>query len=778
MTQHRPPTPIELARAYVARGWRPFPVPHESKVPGPWGAKTASEPNDAMLRLWFPEGQPMNIGIGCKGSDLLVVDEDAPGELDRLCVDLGTVLPPTYIVHTRKGRHFYFRDTERIMGNRTKVGGRAIDVRAGRADNYGGYVVAAGSFVRGEDGALTEYLAEDSHADVAELPGWLRAWLTQTADGNTAAAPTGLATVTPLVRSDRTFTTAQANDYLENQAWARIREAQSGTRNDALYRAAVVVGHFLGARGNEGGARAKLRELALRAGLGPDEVEKTITSGLQFGAREPYTIADPPPSTGDPAPPRLDVADAAPATVPDAFLLPREIWAATPKLKHIYQAAMAQLTCPDAVLHATLAILASLVHHGTRVHTGKRPSVLSYYFAPVAPSGGGKSEALACARELLQGWSDERFAINGHNGQDYIDGPVGSGEGLIEAFIDDVHEDVIDPETKQPALDNNGNVKTRKVRKQARHNALFHTDEGRQVLAIDSRKGATVLAVLCELWSGAVAGQTNADKDRSRKLPAGTYTVGMLLGFQTTTIDPLFADEAGGAPQRFAFAPATYSPHADDLDAEDEEWPGALRLEVNPGPVQVHLGPDERREVRRHVRLQSAGRTQGGPLDGHRMLLRCRVAALLALLHANTVGAERLDVSTEMWELAGTVVNYSCAVRDHLAASGQRRKATEAQAADERTVRRQVQAARSTAEDAEQRKAARIERVAAVVARRVLVAGADGATSTQARDAVGGRDRDALGDATAEAITRGWVVRGEGNRARLYPGPQSGDVPR
>jgi hypothetical protein len=738
-------------------------------VPGAWGAKTASTPTDAMLRLWFPDGQPMNIGIGCKGSNLLVVDEDAPGELDRLCAELGTTLPDTYTVHTRKGRHFYFRDVERIMGNRTKVGGRAIDVRAGKADNYGGYVVAAGSFVLGEDGTTIEYLAQDSASEVAELPGWLRAWLTQTPDEGATVTPRLETTRGPAPTSgDRRFTDAQAKVYIEREVFDRLRRATPGGRNDALNAASVALGHFIaGGFGPEASARIRLRTLALEIGLGPEEVEATITSGFSYGMRTPYVrVAEataPIPAITEVEPDRGDLG---------RFLLPRETWNATPELKHIYQAAMAQLTCPDAVLHATLAILASMLHHGTRVHTGKRPSVLSYYFAPVAPSGGGKSEALACARELLQDWTDDRFAIVGADG--YVDGPVGSGEGLIEAFIDDVHEDIIDPETKQPSLDNNGNVKTRKVRKQARHNALFHTDEGRQVLAIDSRKGATVLAVLCEMWSGAVAGQTNADKDRSRKLAAGSYVVGMLLGFQAATIDPLFADEAGGAPQRFAFAPAVYPPHADDLDAEDEPWPGALELAVRSGPIQVHLGDEEKRAVRRHVRLQAAGRAQGGPLDGHRMLMQCRVAALLAILHADTVATdvERLDVPRQLWELAGTIVEHSCNVRDHLAATGVRRKEAAAQAADERMTRRQVQAARSVAEDVEARAAARVERVAAVLARRVLKVGE--ATGRALRDAVASRDKSVFEDALQHGVDRDWIIEREGH---YRPGPRVGDIP-
>jgi hypothetical protein len=347
------------------------------------------------------------------------------------------------------------------------------------------------------------------------------------------------------------------------------------------------------------------------------------------------------------------------------FLLPSEVWDGSPVMKHIHAAAMARITCPDAVLHGALAIIASKLYYASRVDTGKRPSVLNYFYAPIGPSGGGKTESFATARELLDGWADERAAQ--HETGMFIDAPLGTGEGLIEAFMGNKEVPKL-AENGKPLTDGLGRPEMKTERAQIRHNALFVADEGRQVLAIDSRKGATVLSTLCELWSGSVVGQTNAEAARTRKLEAGTYAVGIILGFQLSTIDGLFDDEAGGAPQRFAYSPAVYPAHADNIDQDPPPWPGGLHLDIPDEPVTVTLGDTQRREVVRHLRLKAAGMVDEGPLDGHRMLLKCRTAALLALLHGETT------VSDDMWWLADQVVGKSCELRDWLADGRKRRE--------------------------------------------------------------------------------------------------------
>jgi hypothetical protein len=92
---------------------------------------------------WEKHGDLANIGVSCGPSGLVVLDEDAPGEIDRWCVTYGVALPATYTVDTGRGRHLYFRwdhTTQRIGNSPKAMDGFKIDVRGD-----GGFVVAEGS---------------------------------------------------------------------------------------------------------------------------------------------------------------------------------------------------------------------------------------------------------------------------------------------------------------------------------------------------------------------------------------------------------------------------------------------------------------------------------------------------------------------------------------------------------------------------------------------------------------------------------------------------------
>ncbi len=313
------PSALELARRYAARGWRPFPIPHGVKKPNEeWGVKVASPPTDAMLRLWFPEGRPLNVGIGVKFSGLFVLDEDTAGELERLCHDLGEELPQTYTVHTSAGRQLYYatdydEDNAHVLRNRVDVGGYDIDTR-GTGGQYGGFVVAAGSL----HPSGVEYLAQDDAAAVAPLPAWVVDWL-ESVDANKAAPSPAAGAVPPLgntprpgapglgnmpgpqrvQNAPRVFTPAQAQAYVNDQCVAPLRAARPGTRNHTLNTSAMVLGHFLPAFWAEAdGAEALLRvagEIGLVAEDGEAQCRASIASGLRAGMAEPYTRVDPAP---------------------------------------------------------------------------------------------------------------------------------------------------------------------------------------------------------------------------------------------------------------------------------------------------------------------------------------------------------------------------------------------------------------------------------------------------------------------------------------------------
>ncbi len=617
-----------------------------------WRHEDAWSNDPGLIRAWWVD-RPCSFAIrtGAAGG-VDVIDLDVKADKDGVTwwAEQGHPLGSMIVNTPSGGLHMYVPNCG--LPTSASQFGPGVDTRGD-----GGLVFAPGAYIEGEPGRYEVQGALVAVHDLTPLPDELAAAIRASTPDSSKHRTDGAITM-----KDYPVAVQLTRAAVDKVAAMPLHTAGS-TFRDAQMGAAMMLGRLAEAGACDvEWAREQIEAATLQVwpnGLSAAD-EKNIESGLRDGPRkERWRWRNPDQAASD-----TSGADAAEPELSGRGLLPRETWDRSAVLNHIYRAAMATLTCPDAVLYSVLAIIASYVHHGSRVQTGVRPSTLSFYFTAIGTSGGGKSEALSVARDLLERWCEDRFAI--HGGDGYFDGPVGSGEGLVEAFMGEVRVPVMDPDTGEQKVDGNGNPETKKGRGQARHNALFHSDEGRQVLAIDSRKGATVLAILCEMWSGSVAGQTNADKDRTRRLGRGTYVLGLLLGFQPATIDALFDDAAGGAPQRFAFAPVAYPPHA---DAETfVEWPGCLVPDIPVTPLTVELKAEHRAEVRAHRRLKAAGKVdEANPLDGHRMLLRVRTAALLALLHGVTA------VDDDLWEMAGLMVERSCILRDHLAGQAQRR---------------------------------------------------------------------------------------------------------
>lgn len=187
-----PPHPYmpAVARELVRRGLAVFPIPTWGRVPSPGWQRTVTVDLDRVDEM-FAGGQ--NVGVGCRASDVVVLDLDkphgtpvmaggnAPGAdgvagWDELCARRGQAPPVTFTVVTpHGGRHLYFQApfdavVTSSSGPRPELP-PGIDVRApGRRS--GGYVLGAGSQV--PDGRYR--VAQD--VPIAPLPGWLCALLT------------------------------------------------------------------------------------------------------------------------------------------------------------------------------------------------------------------------------------------------------------------------------------------------------------------------------------------------------------------------------------------------------------------------------------------------------------------------------------------------------------------------------------------------------------------------------------------------------------------------
>lgn len=418
--------------------------------------------------------------------------------------------------------------------------------------------------------------------------------------------------------------------------------------------------------------------------------------------------------------------------------LPEEFWRARPALSHIRQAAHSRQRSAEAVLGSVLARAAAIAPHTLRLPPIVGSAVpLSFYVATIAVTGIGKSSGSAIACELVPApaWVADNL-------------PIGSGEGIAEVLFDWVSEP-----------DENG--KSRRVKRQTRHNAFLFIDEGDVVFDIGQRKGATLLPTLRTAWTGGTLGQTNASEERKRIVPAGSYSYGIVLGLQPARAAQLLTDAPAGTPARFAFTSA----HDPTVPDTPPAWPGALRWEP-PSRAEVAGGitltPAVEAEVRAADLARIRGRVSVDALDAHGTLLRLKAAALLAVLDG------RRALSDDDWGLAGMFKARSDAERERLvatvAAEGERREAAS----------RRRYAARAAAGEEATRRTRTIDGARRITAK--VRAEPDRWTVAELRRSSSRWLREVWDDALDHAIAQRWVVEvsesshtGD-DRRRLRPG--------
>ncbi|MFM9652787.1 hypothetical protein [Streptomyces galilaeus] len=433
-----------------------------------------------------------------------------------------------------------------------------------------------------------------------------------------------------------------------------------------------------------------------------------------------------------------NIAEADPEVVSRPGRLPEEFWAARPLFQHIRQAAHSEGCSGDVLFYSSLARLSGMISHHYRAVTGigGRAS-LNIFAAIVGNSGAGKSTGSSLTRALMPAPEE-----------DFRDGlPVGSGEGIAEAFMGTVEEPTGDLHTHGK---NKGDPVMRRVRKQVRHNAYFYVDEGQTIAKLGERNGSVLGETLRRAAVGETLGQTNASEERTRYIPAGSYSLGLLVGFQPSTAVPVLADASTGTPQRFLWG------WADDPAIPDSppEWPGPLAM--HPGMRRLD-GPCDLKfpeRIRRLLWADKIGRNRGEievpELDGHAGLIKVKVAAMLALLDG------REHVTEDDWALAETVWEASCGARDHLVERAHREAAAEREREETAKVLQVVREHEAKAEAS-----VAVERVARLVQKHASQVG--GITWGELNRRMASRDRKVLRKAVDLAEARDWVF-GEGDR--------------
>lgn len=297
--------------------------------------------------------------------------------------------------------------------------------------------------------------------------------------------------------------------------------------------------------------------------------------------------------------------------------LPPDFYDAHPVLTHIRAACHSQdlPPAPDAVLAVALARVAALVPVET--HLPGDGGTVNYLSAVVGPPGSGKSTANLRARALIPSLGD-----------DVLDSaPLGSGEGMVEAYLRTVD----------------------KAKVQCRTSAFFYVDEAETLINRSKMEASTTLSTLRSMWSGAAVGAMNARTETTRHLNAGAYRFAAVIGFQAPFAMQLIADDAAGTPQRFLYV-SSLDPSVPDVGPSN---PGPLAI-VAPRPGTVHVDREIRRLVGERARRIHRGELVVDALEQHRYYLQLKTACLLSVLCGD--GG---SVTLPWWNLAARMVDNS-----------------------------------------------------------------------------------------------------------------------
>ena len=355
------------------------------------------------------------------------------------------------------------------------------------------------------------------------------------------------------------------------------------------------------------------------------------------------------------------VAGATPEeTIAARYRLPEEFWGAREMFKAVRQAAWASQTHPDAVLACVLARAAGAAGASVVFDSGKgAPGTLSLFACLLAPSGIGKSEAYGAASTLVRlpshlidetGYADHEIFRDGLG--------IGTGEGLAEAYMGTVEKETGRMVMKGRGRNAQPEPEIKAVRAVVRHRAFFFVDEGETLTKMmRERQGATIGPTIRTAWSGGTLGQANASEDRFRFVPARSYSMGMVIGYQPDTAVAMLSDVGPGTPQRFLW----FGAQDTEMPEEMYEWPEPIVLPpegMTEGIIRFPI------EIKRWLRAQTRGKHRGeievDPMDSHEPLMRCKLAALLCWLDG------RWEVDRSDWVLGGMIWSVSCAIRDRL----------------------------------------------------------------------------------------------------------------
>lgn len=395
------------------------------------------------------------------------------------------------------------------------------------------------------------------------------------------------------------------------------------------------------------------------------------------------------------------------------------------QLEKTYGWARSRYASPWAVFFGVLLRVAASVPPTVQLPPviGHRAS-LNLLCAFVGRSGTGKGNTTKVA---ALAWPKDILAL-----------PIGSGQGIAEAF------------TKRNAADET-------------HPVIFDVPEIDTLAGLSSAHGSILLPTIKSLAMGEQLGQANATKEARRIVPAHSYRACLSVGAQPGHTDVIFNDATGGTPQRFLWVPVT-DPNISDGKFSDPD-PLVMDMPIwtpgNDGAVQiVYSAPEiERAILVNHIARQ---RGDGEALDGHAVLTRCKVAALLAIMH------QRAEVSEQDWRLSAAVMTVSDETRNGLV-----------QAAEDIKRQRELDAGAARAVRSEGYEVGRVQLAMRAIVERLKREGDDGMARNDLRTSLSAAHRQVFDLAIQELAEDGVVevvAVKRGTRYRLAERCQGGDT--
>lgn len=436
----------------------------------------------------------------------------------------------------------------------------------------------------------------------------------------------------------------------------------------------------------------------------------------------------------------VDVAGTESSSDDDAEDPELAFWQSRPILTALRDFARARRVAPWSVFGSVLArAVASVSPSVVLPPTIGSHASLNLFVALCGVSGGGKTASASAATDFL--------SVRG--GIDYLETAPGSGEGLISAY---------------------GFTKTEKGQRPTfvitRASVLFTVDEVQSIDALAARTASTLTAFLKTAAMGKRLATQNADPTRVRNLPDHSYRLAITAGVQPANAGMILGDSAGGFPQRWLWMP-TYDPDMPDRRQripEPRPWNWRVPVEqvhieddgtiVFPADRTVLQLPDVAVEaiLDAHYarnRPMDAPAGLGADLDGHAVLTRTKVAAVLALLDERGH-----QVTAEDWELAGTVMAVSDRTRDQIIALNAREARVEA---DHKAAR--VGRSAAIARDAETE--TRVVRSMGTIRRKLDRAAGAEVSGGQLRKALASNNRDLFQEAADRLVESGEVIAEE-----------------